>query len=184
MVVTPVARDRAIIIGRHGGPPFLDSEIARLNHLAALVKYGRRADHPGVPVPSARASWGWPELVALLTSFGFGVLSAVVPIANGEAYVIASQVTAVAGAAADRRRGRDRPDVRQAAPLPRHPPGPGLLVRPASARSRRPIARSVPSGARFRLRSSPRCWTWSAQNRWGLPIVLLAAVIGSHPSTP
>ncbi len=38
VVITPLADDRAIIIGRHGGPPFLDSEIARLNHLAGLVK--------------------------------------------------------------------------------------------------------------------------------------------------
>ena len=37
-VVTPVTRDRVIIIGRLGGPSFLDSEIARLHHLAALVK--------------------------------------------------------------------------------------------------------------------------------------------------
>ncbi|HET9650398.1 MAG TPA: ACT domain-containing protein [Microlunatus sp.] len=38
VVVTPVAGDRAIIIGRLGGPSFMDSEIARLHHLAALVK--------------------------------------------------------------------------------------------------------------------------------------------------
>lgn len=37
-VLTPLTRDRVIVIGRMGGPPFLDSEIARLNHLAALVK--------------------------------------------------------------------------------------------------------------------------------------------------
>ena len=37
-VVTPLARDRVIVIGRLGGPAFLDSEIARLHHLAALVK--------------------------------------------------------------------------------------------------------------------------------------------------
>jgi hypothetical protein len=37
-VVTPLTRDRVIIIGRLGGPSFLDSEIARLHHLAALVK--------------------------------------------------------------------------------------------------------------------------------------------------
>ena len=37
-VVVPLTRDRAIAIGRHGGPAFLDSEIARLNHLAALIK--------------------------------------------------------------------------------------------------------------------------------------------------
>lgn len=37
-VVTPLSRDRVIVIGRLGGPAFLDSEIARLHHLAALVK--------------------------------------------------------------------------------------------------------------------------------------------------
>jgi hypothetical protein len=38
VVVTPVTGDRAIAIGRLGGPSFMDSEIARLHHLAALVK--------------------------------------------------------------------------------------------------------------------------------------------------
>ncbi len=38
VVVAPLARDRAIAIGRLGGPAFMDSEIARLHHLAALVK--------------------------------------------------------------------------------------------------------------------------------------------------
>jgi len=38
VVVTPLTRDRVIAIGRLGGPAFLDSEIARLNHLAGLVK--------------------------------------------------------------------------------------------------------------------------------------------------
>ena len=38
VVVTPITRDRVIVIGRLGGPAFLDSEIARLHHLAALVK--------------------------------------------------------------------------------------------------------------------------------------------------
>ena len=38
VIVTPVAGERVIAIGRLGGPRFLDSEIARLNHLAALVK--------------------------------------------------------------------------------------------------------------------------------------------------
>lgn len=38
VVVVPLTRDRAIVIGRLGGPAFLDSEIARLHHLAALVK--------------------------------------------------------------------------------------------------------------------------------------------------
>ncbi len=38
VVVTPITQDRVIAIGRLGGPAFLDSEIARLHHLAALVK--------------------------------------------------------------------------------------------------------------------------------------------------
>ena len=38
LVVTPLTGDRAIVIGRLGGPAFLESEIARLHHLAALVK--------------------------------------------------------------------------------------------------------------------------------------------------
>jgi hypothetical protein len=38
VVIVPLTRDRAIAIGRLGGPAFLDSEIARLHHLAALVK--------------------------------------------------------------------------------------------------------------------------------------------------
>ncbi len=38
VVVTPITRDRIILIGRLGGPAFLDSEIARLHHLAALAK--------------------------------------------------------------------------------------------------------------------------------------------------
>ena len=38
VVVTPITQDRVIAIGRLGGPVFLDSEIARLHHLAALVK--------------------------------------------------------------------------------------------------------------------------------------------------
>ena len=38
VVVVPLTRDRVIAIGRLGGPAFLDSEIARLHHLAALIK--------------------------------------------------------------------------------------------------------------------------------------------------
>lgn len=38
VVIVPLTQDRAIAIGRLGGPAFLDSEIARLHHLAALVK--------------------------------------------------------------------------------------------------------------------------------------------------
>ena len=42
-------------------------------------------------------AFGWAELVALLTSIGFGIVSAVIPIVNAEAYIIASQMSAVAG---------------------------------------------------------------------------------------
>lgn len=38
IVVVPLTRDRVIAIGRLGGPAFLDSEIARLHHLAELIK--------------------------------------------------------------------------------------------------------------------------------------------------
>ena len=38
VMVSALNLDRAIAIGRIGGPEFLDSEIARLHHLAALVK--------------------------------------------------------------------------------------------------------------------------------------------------
>jgi hypothetical protein len=63
--------------------------------------------------------FGWPELVALLTSVGFGVVSAVVPVANAEAYVIGSQVSAVAGAvpiAVASGRARNCPSSATAAP--------------------------------------------------------------------
>lgn len=37
VVVSPLGGDRAIIIGRLGGPSYLDSEIARLGHLARFT---------------------------------------------------------------------------------------------------------------------------------------------------
>lgn len=37
MAMAPVNGGRAIAVGRQGGPEFLDSELARLRHLAALV---------------------------------------------------------------------------------------------------------------------------------------------------
>lgn len=38
LAVAPVAGDRAIILGRQGGPAFLAPELARFGHLAALVR--------------------------------------------------------------------------------------------------------------------------------------------------
>lgn len=38
VVISPLSQGRAIVIGRMGGPAFLDSEVARLKHLSALVQ--------------------------------------------------------------------------------------------------------------------------------------------------
>ena len=123
--------------------------------------------------------FGWTELVALLTSVGYGVLSAVVPVINAEAYVIGSQVSAVAG------------------PVP-IAVGVGigqmfgklilfLSVRQGKElrfiRHRREEARREPvSKARARFRQGiTRLLELVGQKRWGLPIVLLAAVVGLPP---
>jgi membrane protein YqaA with SNARE-associated domain len=123
--------------------------------------------------------FGWPELVALLTSVGFGVVSAVVPVANAEAYVIGSQVSAIAGAVPIAvgvgigqmfgklvlclriRQGKELPFIRH---------------RRAEAR-REPVSRTR---AQFRA-GLARLLELVGQKRWGLPIVLLAAVVGLPP---
>lgn len=120
---------------------------------------------------------GWPELLALLTSLAFGVVSAIVPIANAEAYVIASQVAAVAGPipvavgvglgqSAGKlllfvavRRGRDFWFVRRHH-RPERPVGP----------------------IRTRIRAFlARLLELVGTNHWGLPIVAAAAVVGIPP---
>lgn len=124
-------------------------------------------------------AFGWPDLLALLTSVGFGVLSAFFPPANAEAYVIASQVSAVAGPVPVAigvgigqtvgklllflgvRRGREF----------------GIM--------RRRSAKSVttPTGPiRTRLRAGMN-WLLALVDRphWGLPIVGIAAVFGIPP---
>ncbi|OYO19448.1 amino acid-binding protein [Enemella dayhoffiae] len=35
--ITPLRGERAVVLGRHGGPSFLTAELARLRHLAAMV---------------------------------------------------------------------------------------------------------------------------------------------------
>jgi hypothetical protein len=37
VAVAPLAQKQALVVGRQGGPPFLDSELARIGHLAALA---------------------------------------------------------------------------------------------------------------------------------------------------
>jgi membrane protein YqaA with SNARE-associated domain len=124
-------------------------------------------------------TFGWAELIALVTSVGFGVISAVVPLVNAEAYVIGSQVSAVAG------------------PVP-IAVGVGigqvfgklllfLGVRRGKefgfVRHRRERARTRPAGpVRVKFRAfAAKLLDLVGQERWGLPIVLLAAIIGIPP---
>lgn len=122
---------------------------------------------------------GWPEVLALLTSVGYGTLSAVFPPANAEAYVIASQMSSVAGAVPVAigvavgqtigklllflgvRRGRAFRFARH-----RTSTEPVLPVGPTRTRIRGWIAALL---------------GLIGQKRWGLPIVALAAVIGFPP---
>ena len=123
--------------------------------------------------------FGWPDVVALVTSVGFGVVSAVFPLVNAETYVVASQVSAVAGPVSIAigvavgqavgklilflavRRGRESRLIRRR----HHPPA------------------DRPVGA---LRTRLKIWiAWLlalvGNPRWGLPIVGIAAIIGVPP---
>jgi membrane protein YqaA with SNARE-associated domain len=122
---------------------------------------------------------GWTDAAALLTSVGYGALSAVLPVASAEAYVVASQVSRAAGPVAVAlglalgqtlgkvllfygvRRGKNTKVVR----------------------SRRAALRLRPVG---RVRTSLRTLVRAllalvGQKRWGLPITLAAAVLGLPP---
>ncbi|HJY44460.1 MAG TPA: hypothetical protein VJ301_07540 [Propionibacteriaceae bacterium] len=124
-------------------------------------------------------TFGWAELVAVLTSIGFGTVSAIVPIVNAEAYVIASQVSAVMG------------------PIPiaigiaiGQTVGKLVLffgVREGKeltfVKHRREIRKQRPVGrvrARFRAFMA-KLLDLVGQKRWGLPIVLVAAIVGVPP---
>jgi membrane protein YqaA with SNARE-associated domain len=117
-------------------------------------------------------AFGWAELVALLTSIGFGIVSAIIPIVNAEAYIIASQMSAVAG------------------PIPiaigiaiGQTIGKLLLFfgvregKELSVRKQRPVG---PTRARLRA-AGEKLLDLVGQERWGLPIVFIAAVIGFPP---
>jgi membrane protein YqaA with SNARE-associated domain len=125
-------------------------------------------------------SWPtWAEFLALLSSIGLGVVSAVVPVVNAEAYIVASQMTALAGAIPIAvsvgigqmvgklllflgvRRGREFAIFQRR----RHGDRP-RSVRPAVVRMRVMLTRLL---------------DLVGQKRWGLPIVLLAAVVGIPP---
>ncbi len=123
--------------------------------------------------------WGWAELGELVTSIGYGVLSALVPLANAEGYVVVSgmssigrAVPVVAGIALGQtlgkvllflgvRRGKQFPFVRrERVRLRRQSVGP----------ARRKLRRTLTGLLRL-----------VGEKRWGLPIVLLAAVVGFPP---
>jgi membrane protein YqaA with SNARE-associated domain len=121
----------------------------------------------------------WAEFLAVLTSIGFGVVSAVAPVANAEAYIVASQMTALAGAVPIAvgvgigqmvgklllflgvRRGRQFALFRR-----RRHEGKPRQAGPTATRVRALLARLL---------------DLVGQKRWGLPIVLLAAVVGIPP---
>jgi membrane protein YqaA with SNARE-associated domain len=123
--------------------------------------------------------FGWAELIALLTSIGFGTVSAVVPVVNAEAYVIASQLSAVIGpipiaigVAIGQTVGKLLLffGVRQGKELP-------FVQHRREIRQQRPVG---PARARFRA-AMAKLLDLVGQERWGLPIVLVAAIVGIPP---
>jgi membrane protein YqaA with SNARE-associated domain len=123
--------------------------------------------------------FGWPELIALLTSVGFGVVSAVMPVVNAEAYVIGSQVSAVAGPvpiAVGVGIGQVFGKLLLFLGVRR-----GKEFRFIQRRRERARARAVgPTRAKVRAFLA-KLLDLVGQERWGLPIVLLAAIVGIPP---
>jgi membrane protein YqaA with SNARE-associated domain len=121
----------------------------------------------------------WGVLFAWLTSVAFGVVSAIVPVVNAEVYVLVSQVSAVAGVVpvavgvgvgqtigkcllfVGVRRGRQFRFVREHRAKVRTEP-------------RGRVRQAWHDGIQFLLRLV-------GTKRWGLPITLLAAVVGFPP---
>jgi len=122
---------------------------------------------------------GWADVLTLLGTIGFGVLSAIIPLANAEAYVFTTQlsrtvdpVEVALGIAVGQtigkvllfygvRRGKNLPGIRH----------------------RRAALRSRPAGpARARVRAVLQALlALVGQKRWGLPITFVAAVVGVPP---
>jgi membrane protein YqaA with SNARE-associated domain len=122
---------------------------------------------------------GWAGLVAFLTSIGYGVVSAIFPFVNAEAYVIVSQVAAVIGT------------VPIAVGI-----GIGQTIGKLAlfysvragresrfAQHRRERVRTRPKGPVRQKIEAQIAWllTLVGTKRWGLPIVLLAAIFGIPP---
>ena len=123
--------------------------------------------------------YGWAELGELVTSFGYGVVSALVPFVNAEGYVVVSGISSIGRAAPvvlgvalgqtlgkvllflGVRRGKQFPFVRrERARFRQGTAGP----------ARRKLSRAI--AVLLRL---------VGEKRWGVPIVLLAAVTGVPP---
>lgn len=118
-------------------------------------------------------------LLAWLTSVGFGVVSAIVPVINAEVYVLVSQVSAVAGAVPVAvgvgigqtigkcllfygvRRGRQFRFVRE-------------HRQRARTKERSRVGQAGYDAIQLLLRLV-------GTKRWGLPITLLAAIVGFPP---
>jgi membrane protein YqaA with SNARE-associated domain len=118
-------------------------------------------------------------LIALLTSIGFGTVSAVVPVVNAEAYIIASQMSAVIGpipiaigVAIGQTVGKLVLffGVREGKELP-------FIKHRREVQKQRPVG---PARARFRA-AMAKLLDLVGQKRWGLPIVLVAAIVGFPP---
>ncbi|GAA1437127.1 hypothetical protein GCM10009616_38300 [Microlunatus lacustris] len=121
----------------------------------------------------------WADALTLLATVGFGVLSAVLPFANAEAYVFTSQVShsidpvpVALGIAVGQtigkvllfygvRRGRNLPGIRHRRAVLRHQP-------------------AGPTRAWFRA-ALQALLALVGQKRWGLPITFVAAVVGVPP---
>ena len=121
----------------------------------------------------------WGVVLAWLTSVAFGVVSAIVPVVNAEFYVLASQMTAVAGVIPVAvgmgigqtigkcllfygvRRGREFRFVREHRERVRTQP-------------RGRVRQALHDAIQFLLRLV-------GTKRWGLPITFLAAVVGIPP---
>jgi membrane protein YqaA with SNARE-associated domain len=119
---------------------------------------------------------GWAEVVAFLTSVGFGVLSAVFPLANAEGYVIASQVSAVAGVVPIAMGVSTGQTIGNLA----------LFLGVRSGKNSRFVSHRAKARAigpfRQRLRRAlRRLLVLVGTRRWGLPVVGLAAVLGLPP---
>jgi membrane protein YqaA with SNARE-associated domain len=122
---------------------------------------------------------GWADLVAFLTSIGYGVVSAIFPFVNAEAYVVLSQVSAVIGALPIAVGVGIGQTIGKLALF--------YSVRAGKesrfAQRHREQAQTKPRGPFRQKIAAAIAWLLAlvGTKRWGLPIVLLAAIVGIPP---